>query len=94
MGDLWNQRIPTPANIVRTMAPSTCVAFVSETRKALPRTVAMKWQHGFLKDIEGLLSGGYIATLTPRQTTHLLRTAEIAGVDFDEFLQAGNQTND
>ena len=85
MADLMNQRIPTRENIVRTMAPSACVAFVSKTRKALPRTVAMKWQHNFLKDIEGLLRGGYIATLTPKQVGHLLRTADHAGVNLETF---------
>ena len=91
MSDLLNQRIPTRENIVMTMPPETCAAFISHTRKKLRKTVALRWQHDFLKDIEAQVSGRYRTSLSPKQAAHLLRTAEIAGIDFDDFLQAGNQ---
>ena len=85
MADLMNQRIPTRENIVRTMAPSACVAFIDATKKKLPRTRGTKWHHNFLSDIREQLKGGYRSTLTPAQIGHLLRTADHAGARIDEI---------
>ena len=92
MPDLFHRPLATRANIVRTMPPEVCASFIGEIRRALPKTVAMNWQHRFLRDAEELLVEKYVLNLTPRQISHVLRCADIAGVSFEKF-KAGNQTN-
>lgn len=90
MADLFTQRVETRENQLMTMRASAVVAFIDTTSKRLPRTVGLKWQHKFLDDIRGQLSGGYRATLSPKQVGHLLRAADHCGVDLPANGQGPN----
>jgi hypothetical protein len=72
--------------VIRRMAAGDVVRLVDATRKALPRTMANKWHHGFLQDIFIQLDGGYRLNLSPKQVGHFLRCADLASV----FVGQGN----
>ena len=84
MSDLFAPKILTRENAIRTMSVSTTVEFIDDVRKALPN--GHRFPHQFLNDVRQQLIGGYVQILSHKQTAHLLRFADEAGVRLDNFL--------
>ena len=87
MADLFAPKIDTPQRRLAMMPPDDALALVTETQRRLPRTSGNRWPHSFLSDIAEQLRGGFVTRLSHKQIAHVLRYAEVTGVEISSPSQ-------